>query len=108
MRRGSTPGMKRTRVPSGVLDKKDARRAHREAESEETKKKRRAANTADKHKSRVADKLRAAIMADSKRDRERLDAAVPCLLRKFGSLVDHVYQKSQPTFNGMPSLFSDM
>ena len=92
----------------GELDEKEIPKEHREAESEETKKKRRAANTADKHKSRVADKLRAAIMADSKRDRERLDVAVPCLLRKFGSLVDHVYQKSRPTFNGMPSLFSDM
>jgi hypothetical protein len=108
MRRGSTPGKKGTRVPIGVLARKDARRDRREAESEETKEKRRATNTADKHKSRVAAKLKAGIMADSRRDRERLDAAVLGLLRKFGSLVNHVYQKCQPTFNGMPSLFSDM
>ena len=93
MRRGSTPGKKGTRVPIGVLARKDARRDRREAESEETKQKRRATNTADKHKSRVADKLKAGIMADSRRDRERLDAAVLGLLRKFGSLVNHVYQK---------------
>jgi hypothetical protein len=108
MRRGSTPGKKGTRVPIGVLARKDARRDRREAESEETKQKRRATNTADKHKSLVAAKLKAGIMADSSRDRDRLDAAVPGLLRKFGSLVNHTYQKCQPTFNGMPSLFSDM
>jgi hypothetical protein len=87
MRRGSTPGKKGTRVPIGVLARKDARRDRREAESEETKQKRRATNTADKHKSLVAAKLKAGIMADSSRDRDRLDAAVPGLLRKFGSLV---------------------
>jgi hypothetical protein len=87
MRRGSTPGKKGTRVPIGVLARKDARRDRREAESEETKQKRRATNTADKHKSLVAAKLKAGIMADSSRDRERLDAAVPGLLRKSGSLV---------------------
>ena len=96
MRRGSTPGKKGTRVPIGVLARKDARRDRREAESEETKQKRRAANTADKHKSLVAAKLKAGIMADSRRDRERLDVAVPGLLRKFGSLVNHTYQKCQP------------
>ena len=37
MRRGSTPGKKGTRVPIGVLDRKDARRALRAAKSQAAK-----------------------------------------------------------------------
>lgn len=95
-------------MPSGQIKRLEQQRTRRENQTDDDKAKRRAANLADKHRSRVADKLRTAIMADSKSQRNRLDAAVCGLLRKFPSLVNRTWEKNHPTFNGMPSLFEDM
>ena len=100
-------------MPSKRLEKLQQQRSYRLAESKQRPSsaaclKRREAKTASDHKSRVAKRLLDAIMCDSGRDKHQLDARIRATLSKYSSLVNHEYRKCMPTFNGMPSLFSEM
>ena len=101
-------------MPSGHLERLDQQRARREAEKQKNPFNspasllRRKKELAQRHKSRVAEKLKAAIMCDSLSTRSHLDATIRATLRKFSSLVNYSFRKCTPTFVGMPSLFDDM
>ena len=95
-------------MPSGQVKRLVQQQDRRADETPSQKRQRRNANLSDKHRSRVAIHLRTGIMADSKDDRARLDAAVCGLLRKWPSLARRVWTKNHPTFNGMPDVFGDM
>ena len=95
-------------MPSGQAKRLVQQRDRREDETPAQKKQRLSANLSDTHRSRVANQLRLAIMADSKDHRARLDTAVCGLLRRWPSLANRVWRRNDPTFNGMPDLFGDM
>ena len=95
-------------MPSGQVKRLVQQQDRRADETPSQKRQRRNANLSDKHRSRVAIHLRTGIMADSKDDRARLDAAVCGLLRRWPSLARRVWTKNHPTFNGMPDVFGDM
>ena len=98
-------------MPSNGLERLKQQRARRAEQAKlpsGSSTKKQEATTANLHKSRMACRILDAIMCDSGRDRYQVDKAIQEALRKYSSLVHHVYRKCMPTFNGMPSLFTEM